>query len=119
MKKTLKEMLKEVENGGRDEKIYLNILYFLASKYFICDSVRTLEVEDLEYVYDNLVINNELIDIDNADQYDLNKLGVSAKNQEALKSGRKVLLLNYYKVGESWPTDCKIWLDTVYDGLVY
>ena len=119
MKKTLKEMMQELEKGGRDSKIYLNITYHLASKYFICDSVRKLSVEDLEYIYDNLYINNELIDIDNVEEYDLNKLGISAKNQELIKAGKKCLLLNYYKINESRPTDCRIWLDAIYDRLVY
>lgn len=119
MRKTLKEMMQELEKGGRDSKIYLNITYYLASKYFICDSVRKLSVEDLEYVYDNLYINNELIDIDNYNEYDLDKLGISKANQEALKDGKKCLLLNYYRVNDSWPTDCKIWLDAIYDRLVY
>ena len=111
--------MQELDKGGRNNKFYLNITYYLASKYFICDSVRKLSTEDLEYVYDNLYINNELIDIDNVEEYNLNKLGISAKNQQALKEGKKVLLLNYYKLGASWPTECKIWLDPIYDRLVY
>jgi hypothetical protein len=76
-------------------------------------------VEDLEILYDNLYINNELVDGDNVEEYDLNKLGISAKKQQALKEGKKVLLLNYYKLGDNYPTDCKIWLDAICDRLVY
>lgn len=112
-------MLKELEEGGRNSKIYLNILYYLTRNYFVVNSVRNLQVEDLELLYDNLYINNELIDIDNVEEYDLNKLGISAKKQQALKEGKKVLLLNYYKLGDNYPTDCKIWLDPVCDRLVY
>jgi hypothetical protein len=119
MKKSLKEMLKELEEGGRDSKIHLNILYYLTHNYFNVRSIKNLQVEDLELLYDNLYINNELIDSDNVEYYDLNKLGISAKNQQALKEGKKILLLNYYKLGDNWPTDCKIWLDPVYDRLVY
>lgn len=119
MKKSLKEMLRELEEGGRDSKIYLNILYYLAHNYIVVKSVKNLQIEDLELLYDNLYINNELIDIDNYNEYDLNKLGISAKNQQAIKSGKKCLLLNYYKINESWSTDCRIWLDAIYDRLVY
>lgn len=119
MKKTLKEMMKELEEGGRDSKIYLNILYYLVKNYYVVKSVKSLQVEDLELLYDNLYINNELIDIDNVEEYDLNKLGINTKNQQALREGKKVLLLNFYKLGDNWPTDCRIWLDAIYDRLVY
>ena len=112
-------MMQELEKGRRDSKIYLNITYYLASKYLICDSVKNLSIEDLEYVCDNLYINNELIDIDNYNDYDLNKLNINAKSQELIKAGKKCLLLNYYRINESRPTDCRIWLDAIYDRLVY
>lgn len=119
MKKTLKEMMQELEEGGRDSKIYLNILHYLVKNYYVVKSIKGLELADLELLYDNLYINNELIDSDNVEEYDLDKLGISAKNQQALKEGKKVLLLNYYKLGDNWPTDCKIWLDPIYDRLIY
>lgn len=119
MKKNLKEMMKELEKGRRDSKIYLNILYYLVKNYYVVKSVRNLQVEDLELLYDNLYFNNELIDVDNVDQYNLDKLNITKKNQQLLREGKKVLLLNYYKLDASYPTECKIWLDAIYDRLVY
>lgn len=117
--KTFKELMKKLEEGGRDEKIYLNILYFLASHYMLGKTTTKITLEDLEYVYDNLTINNELVDVDNFEEYDLDKLRVSKKNQEAIKEGKKCLLLNYYRIDETYYTDCKIFLDAIYDRLVY
>lgn len=111
----------EVEKGGRDNKLYLNILYYLVSKYLVCSSHRTITVDDLELLYDNLYINNEIITADNLTEYDLNKLQLTTKTVAAIAAGEKVLLLNYYKLTSNYTelVNCKILLDNIDDKLVY
>ena len=114
-----KNLMKQLEKNGRDKKIYLNIIYFLATHYFLGKNLKDITVDDLEYVYDNLEINNELLDIDNYNDYDMNELKITKKNQQLIKDGKRCLLLNYYKINESYYTPCKIFLDAIYDRLVY
>ena len=117
--KNLNKKLKTLEESQRDDKLILNIIYYLASHYMLGKATTKITLEDLEYVYDNLYINNEIISIDNFDEYDLNKLNISKKNQELIKEGKKCLLLNYYKTNSNYYTSCKIYLDFIYDRLVY
>lgn len=111
----------ELEKGRRDDKLLLNIVYYLVTNYFVCGSYRKLTVDDLELLYDNLYFNNEIITSDNINDYDLNKLGLAAKTAAAIAAGEKVLLLNYYKLSGNYNelVNCKILLDNINDKLIY
>jgi hypothetical protein len=119
--KTLKEKMLELEKGGRSDKLLLNILYYLVTNYLACKSCRAVAVDDLELLYDNLYFNNEIITDYNMDDYDLNKLGLTAKTVAAIAAGEKVLLLNYYKLTSNYTelVNCKILLNNIDDKLVY
>lgn len=114
----LKNLLKELEKNGRSQKIYLNIVYYLCKYYKSCKSLSNLSYYNLCDIYDNLYINNEIIGINNFEQYDLNKLNLNKKQIEEIKKGKKVLLLNYYNI-ENNLIDCKIFLNAIYDKLIY
>ena len=117
--KTLREMMRELEEGGRDSRFYLNITYYLAKHYLTGKTIKELTVDDLEYIYDNLYYNNEIVTDDNFTDYDLEALGVSKARRQAIAEGKTCLLLNYYKADSTSYTDCKIFLDNIYNDLVY
>lgn len=113
--------MEELEKGRREDKLLLNIVYYLVTNYLVCNSHRTITVDDLELLYDNLYFNNEIVTDDNINYYDLNKLGLAAKTVAAIAAGEKVLLLNYYKLTSNCTelVNCKILLDNIDDKLVY
>jgi hypothetical protein len=67
----------------------------------------------MKLVFDNLVINNEIIDQDNYMEYDLDKLGISKTYQTQIINGNKDLLLNYYDIKGNLH-ECRIYLQSDY-----
>ena len=118
--KNLIELLKELETKhDRTDKLLLNITYYLIKNYYVCKSIKNLDIYDLMLMYDNLEYNNEIITGDNIDQYNKNYLNITNKTYQEIKDYKKLLLLNFYKINGSHPTPCKIKLDYIDDRLIY
>lgn len=96
------------------DKTYLNITYYLIN------NITTLKnIDDLSVIYDNLVINNELLTLDNVEEYDINYLEnrLNLKYNTIIKrlENKKICLLNYYVKNDL--IECRIWLDLNYNAL--
>lgn len=116
--KKLIELIHQLRNEhNRTDQTLLNITYFLIKNYKACDSLKNLDVSDLMIVYDNLEYNNELLNIDNIDEYDtetLYNIGLSNRQIKQIATGQKILLLNYYTI-KGQLKNCKICLDPNYN----
>lgn len=121
MKKDLIKNLLTLAKNRRDDKLILNIIYYLCVNYLACESLKDCTVENLEYLYDNLEINSEIITGDNINEYDehLDKIKYSMAKRKRIASYEKILLLNYYKINEYWPNDCLIYLDCIDNNYVF
>ena len=121
--KELKTVLKQMEQEGRSDKLILNILYYLASNRFITKTIKELTIDDLLISYDNLWINNEIVSGDNIEEYEEKFIVdlIGKTRTQAIKDYKKILVLNYYKKPfTSWDLiDCKIYIDFIYDKLVF
>ncbi len=93
--KQIIDLLKIMREEGRDDVMLLNLTYMLRRVNYYQTK------DDLECVYDNLLINNEIITPDNMYEYDMYKICKDRyKNykmvcNKILNKG-KYLLLNYY-----------------------
>lgn len=116
-KQLFKEFIEERKgwNGClKLDKTYLNITYYLIN------NITTLKnTQDLASVYDNLVINNELLTLDNVSEYDKayleNRLNLKYNTIIKRLENNKICLLNYYVKNDL--IDCRIWLDLNYNAL--
>lgn len=70
-------------------------------------------------LYNNLVINNEIINLDNVNEYEKETIEkiCNLKYETILKrlNNNKILLLNYYNNNDL--IECRIWLDLAYNCL--
>lgn len=119
MTKKQKELFKNFINERKGwegclklDKTYLNITYFLIN------NIKDLKnIDDLSIIYDNLVINNELLTLDNVDEYDKEYLEkrLNLKYNTIIKrlENNKICLLNYYVKNDL--VSCRIWLDLNYN----
>lgn len=116
MKKQVKRIMKEFCESRKDcrnylqlDKTYLNICYYLINSY----KVKCVDAWDFGCLYDNLIINNEIIDLQNVNEYDANTLEKLAHlKYETIKerlNNNKILLLNYYNKNDL--IYCKMWFD--------
>jgi hypothetical protein len=109
------EERKEYNNIYKPNKLYLNIAYYLIKNRL----VKCNDLMDLYIVYDNLIINNEIIDKDNCEEYGKDTLErlTNLKYSTILKrlNNNKILLLNYYNKNDL--ISCRIWLDLNYNAL--
>lgn len=95
------DKFREAREERRDTSpLYFNIAYYLADKAFIKASKRSIDVDDILLIVDNLEINNEIIDEDTINDYNLNKIGITKREEKQIREGRKILLLNYYSFRE-------------------
>ena len=115
----LKNLLKELLKTGRDDILLLNILYYLCKSYKVTNSLKTLSVDDLELIYDNLEINNEIITSDNINEYkEYLENNCSMGTINKITSGESILLLNYYSIYNDL-VNCKILLKNIDNKLVF
>jgi hypothetical protein len=109
------EERKEYNNIYKPNKLYLNIAYYLIKNRL----VKCNDLMDLYIVYDNLIINNEIIDKNNVNEYGKDTLErlSNLKHSTILKrlNNNKILLLNYYNKNDL--ISCCIWLDLNYNAL--
>lgn len=110
----------------RNDITLINIVYYLQAHNLI----KIDNIDDFNDVYDNLEINNEIINKDNFEEYDLNYIKETfninftvSKIEERIKNGQ-MLLLNFYtnllfgvKQDRTRLVDCKIWLDSALNPL--
>lgn len=100
---TAKEALIELATDRKDwtacnrpALFYLNICYYLAKH----GHVKIQNVDDASILYDNLVINNEIIDADTITEYDPKVIEkITRKKYATIKQDIKkgyVYLLNFY-----------------------
>lgn len=121
MTKKQKQLFKEFMNDRKGwsgslklDKTYLNITYYLIN------NITTLKnIDDLSIVYDNLVINNELLTLDNVNEYDKayleNRLNLKYNTIIKRLKNDKICLLNYYVKNDL--INCRVWLDLNYNAL--
>lgn len=121
MTKKQKQLFKEFINERKAwngclklDKTYLNITYYLIN------NIPTLKnIDDLSVIYDNLVINNELLTLDNVEEYERayleNRLNLKYNTIIKRLENNKICLLNYYVKNDL--IDCRIWLDLKYNAL--
>lgn len=119
MTKKQKQLFKNFINERKNwegclklDKTYLNITYFLIN------NIKDLKnIDDLSVIYDNLVINNELLTLNNVDEYDKAYLEkrLNLKYNTIIKrlENNKICLLNYYNKNDL--IECRIWLDLEYN----
>lgn len=96
IKKTLKEWHNESHRNDLD---LLNITYYLIKNYHYSKSIKNIDESDLMIIYDNLLINNEIIDSDNLNDYGekyISSLMINNQTMKKIKNGSHFLLLNYY-----------------------
>ena len=117
--KKIKELLKTLFNNNRNDYLILNIMYYLAKNYMLSKSILNITLEDLEAVYDNLEINAQILTGDNITEYDPAFHNLKKSQIEAIKEYKKIMLLDYYKIGEYWAIPCKIYLDFINDRFIF
>lgn len=96
------------------DRTYLNITYYLIN------NIKDLKnIDDLSVVYDNLVINNELLTLDNVEEYERafleNRLNLKYNTIIKRLENNKICLLNYYT--QNTLCECRIWLDLNFNAL--
>ena len=92
---------------------YVSITYYLFKNRYVCQNTRNITLDDMLLIFDNLTINNEIIDQDNYMEYDLDKLGISKSYQTQIINGNKDLLLNYYDINDNLH-ECRLYLQSDY-----
>lgn len=109
---------KEYNNIYKPNKLYLNICYYLIHNKLV-NINNMFNTNDLAELYDNLIINNELITLDNYKEYEEETLcRLIGRNIKVIKkclNNNKIFLLNYYNRTEL--IYCSICLDLNYNAL--
>lgn len=106
------------ERGENLDKQILNIAAFLvAFRLTECN-----DIDDLYIIYDNLWINNEILDTDTINDYDPETIKeITGHNYKTIKNNilnnNKIYLLNYYNIknGRETLKNCFIKLDANYN----
>ena len=71
-----------------------NVAMFLIDKRLFTKSIRDIEEASLDLLLDNLTINNEIIHVDDLDNYNIT---FQPQKKQHLK-GDKILVLNFYNI---------------------
>ena len=115
------EFIKErsvYNNIYKPNKLYLNICYYLIKNKFV-NINNTFTTFELGNLYDNLIINNEVITLNNYEEYEEETLKrLIGRSIEVIKkclNNNKIFLLNYYNYNEL--IYCSICLDSNYNAL--
>ena len=115
------EFIKErsvYNNIYKPNKLYLNICYYLIKNKFV-NINNTFTTFELGNLYDNLIINNEVITLNNYEEYEEETLKrLIGRSIEVIKkclNNNKIFLLNYYNYKEL--IYCSICLDSNYNAL--
>lgn len=106
------------ERGENLDKQTLNIAAFLvAFRLTECN-----DIDDLYIIYDNLWINNEILDTNTIDNYNPETIKeITGHNYKTIKNNilnnNKIYLLNYYSIknGRDHLVNCFIKLDANYN----
>jgi hypothetical protein len=106
-RKEILNNLKEMNRRGIDSTIK-NIAMFLIDKRLFAQKISNIDENDLLILIDNLFINNEIISVDNVDDY----FSKETKEYQKITKDNKILLLNYYDINNNLKK-CKIYLDDI------
>lgn len=95
----IKNELKRMhEQDGRDLDL-CNVAYSLIKTYRFSKSILWISENDLMMLVDNLWINNEILNSENIDSYDTEKIGITAAQIKKIKGDPdRFILLNYYRI---------------------
>lgn len=96
-----------------EARILKSITYYLCVNRLAVDSLRDVTAETASYIHDNLYINNGVVSCDNLSDYYIDKLNLSTRTINAIKKGKKILLLNYYHITNDLQ-DCRMLFNTNY-----
>lgn len=94
----LEERKEWKDNCLAPDKNIINLVWAI-DKSLLKGDKKIKNIDDFKYVYDNLIINNEIINCDNFYEYDEDCITkkITPSTISKIKKGDKAVLLNYYE----------------------